>query len=88
MLSSNINEVYIAILDSFIQKFHEQKKHKTLTSEQKLKMLLKTSKRKIVTYSLICVLCFCLSVFVSFSAFVPFSAFNAFGAFSACEIFS
>ena len=32
-------------------------------------MLLKTSKEKIFTYSLICVLCFCLSVFVLFSAF-------------------
>ena len=31
--SSNINEVIRTILDFFIQKFHEHKKHKTLTSE-------------------------------------------------------
>ena len=40
-VSININEVIRAILDFFIQKFHEHKNHKTLTSEQKLKMLLK-----------------------------------------------
>ena len=40
-ISININEVIRAILNFFIQKFHEHKKHKTLTSEQKLKMLLK-----------------------------------------------
>ena len=33
--SSNISEVTKTILDFFIQKFHEHKKHKTLTSEQK-----------------------------------------------------
>ena len=39
--SSNINEAIETILDFFIQKFHKHKKHKTLTSEQKQKMLLK-----------------------------------------------
>ena len=38
----------------------------------------KTSKGKIVTYSPICVLCFCLIVIVPFSAFGAFSAFCAF----------
>ena len=33
--SSNINEVTKTILDFFIKKFHEHKKHKTLTSKQK-----------------------------------------------------
>ena len=38
IVSSNINEVIRTILDFFIQKFNEHKKHKkhkTLTSEQK-----------------------------------------------------
>ena len=35
IVSSNISEVIRAILDFFIQKFHEHKKHKTLTSEKK-----------------------------------------------------
>ena len=35
IISSNINEVIRAILGFFIQKFHEHKNHKTLTSEQK-----------------------------------------------------
>ena len=30
-ISSNINEVIRAILNFFIQKFHEHQKHKTLT---------------------------------------------------------
>ena len=33
-ISSNINEVTRAVLNFFIQKFHNHKKHKTLTSEQ------------------------------------------------------
>ena len=33
--SSNIKEVIRTILDFFIQKFHKDKKHKTLTSDQK-----------------------------------------------------
>ena len=35
IVSSNINGVIMAILDFFIQKLHEHKKHKTLTSKQK-----------------------------------------------------
>ena len=35
IVSSNINEVIGVILDFFIQKFHEHKKHKTFASEQK-----------------------------------------------------
>ena len=35
IVSSNINEVIRAILDFFIQKFHEHKNHKRLTSKQK-----------------------------------------------------
>ena len=35
IVSSDINEVISTILDFFIQKFHEHKKHKMLTSEQK-----------------------------------------------------
>ena len=31
--TSNINEIIRVILDFFIQKFHEHKKHKTLTSK-------------------------------------------------------
>ena len=50
-----------------------------LTTEQKLKNAPKKHlRRKIVTYSLIC-------VFVHLGVFVPFSAFSA---FSVCKIFS
>ena len=35
IVSSNINEAIKTILNFFIQKFHEHKKHKKLTSEQK-----------------------------------------------------
>ena len=42
-------------------------------------MLLKTSKEEKVTYSLICILCFCLG------GTVPLGAFGTFGA---CKIFS
>ena len=35
IVSSNINEAIMGILNFFIQKFHEHQKHKTLTSEQK-----------------------------------------------------
>ena len=75
IVSSNINDVTGAILNSFIQSFNN---HKKAQNELK-KSSLKASKGKIVTYSLICVLCFCPSVFV------PFSAFSAFGV---SEIFS
>ena len=75
IVSSNINDVTGAILNSFIQNFNN---HKKAQNELK-KSSLKASKGKIVTYSLICVLCFCPSVFV------PFSAFSAFGV---SEIFS
>ena len=44
-------------------------------------MLLKTSKGKIVTYSLICVLCFCLGVFVPFIDFYTFLYFQCFQCF-------
>ena len=46
IVSSKINETIKTILNFFIQKFHERKKHKTFTSE---------NRSKIVTYSLICV---------------------------------
>ena len=48
------------------------------------KMLLKISKEKIVTYSLICVFVLLPECLVPFTAF---SAFSAFSAFIACETF-
>ena len=35
IISRNINEVTRAVLNFFIQKFHNHKKHKTLRSKQK-----------------------------------------------------
>ena len=60
--SSNINEVIRAVSNSFCTHQKHQKaqrrdqaKAQKATSEQKLKMCLKTSNGKKVTYSLICV---------------------------------
>ena len=68
-----MNEVIRAILDFLIQKFHKHKKAQSAYKRTKIKNA-PTSTRKIVTYSLICVLCFCLSAFVLFSAFSAFCA--------------
>ena len=54
--SSNINEVTRAILNSFIQNFHNHKQAQNAYRQIKIKKApKKTSKGKIVTYSLICV---------------------------------
>ena len=59
--SSNINEVTRAILNAFIQKLHNLKKAKNANKQTKIeKCSYKTSKGKIVTYSLICVFVFVL----------------------------
>ena len=78
----NINEVIRAILNFFIQNFHNRKKEQNAYKRTKIKNAPKrASKGKIVTYLLICVLCFCPSVFMSFSAFGVFCAFGAFWCF-------
>ena len=82
IVSSNINEVIRAILNFFIQNFHNRKKEQNAYKRTKIKNAPKrASKGKIVTYLLICVLCFCPSVFMSFSAFGVFCAFGAFWCF-------
>ena len=91
VISSTINEVIKTVLNSlfFLQNYlTSTKKHKTAYSKQKQKNAYKKqSKRKKVTYSLICVLCFCVVVFCAFACFYAFSAFSAFNGFSACKIF-
>ena len=62
IVSSDINEVTRAISQP-------QKSTKRLQANKNKKYSWKTSKGKIVTYSLIYVLCFCPSVFVPFGAF-------------------
>ena len=82
IVSSNINEVIRAILNFFNQNFHNRKKEQNAYKRTKIKNAPKrASKGKIVTYLLICVLCFCPSVFMSFSAFGVFCAFGAFWCF-------
>ena len=69
-ISSNINEVIRAVLFFFIIRFHKRtlvtaySKQNRLQQTKIKKYAQKTSKRKKVTYSLICVLCF-----YTFSAF-------------------
>ena len=58
-VSSNINEVTRAILNFYSKTSQQQKNTKRKQANKNKKKLLKTSKGKIVTYSLICVLCFC-----------------------------
>ena len=53
IVRSNVNEVIKTILNFFIQNFHNHKKAQNAYKRIKIKK--KTSKGKIVTYSLICV---------------------------------
>ena len=54
IVSSNINEVIRAILNFFIQKFHNHKKAQNAYKQTKIKNAYKKHlRRKIVTYSLI-----------------------------------
>ena len=55
---------------SLLKSFTSTKSSKRLQASKNKKMLLKTSKGKIVTCSLISVLCFCLGVFMPFGALV------------------
>ena len=58
-ISSYINEAINTTLNFFIQKFHNHKKAQKAYKRIKIKKCSsKSSKGKIVTYSLICVLCF------------------------------
>ena len=75
--SSNINEVIMAILDFFVQKFLDNKKQNAYKRTKIKNAPKKTSKGKIVTYLRFALLLGCL--------FVPFGVF---GAFCACKIFS
>ena len=70
LISSNINEVIKTGLNGFFFFYEKtlqlQKSTKALTANKNKKMRKKTSKRKKVSYSLICVLCVCLVVFLCF----------------------
>ena len=67
-ISSNVNEVIRAILDFFIYKsiLHAQQ---TKTKKTAFLCAQKRSKGKKLTYSLICVLCFCLVASLYFWCF-------------------
>ena len=89
--SSNIVEIIRTVFNFYyffyMIKFRKNKKPQIRLQQTKMKKYIeKTSKRKKVTYSLICALCFYLVVLLCFQCFQCFYCFIF--AFCACKILS